>query len=67
MQIDIAIVSHGSICIAYGRTPVGRGWIKETAPDDAQFWGGGMVVEPRYVDHVAGAAENDGLDVEVLV
>lgn len=63
---DIQIVSHGSICVAHGLTPVGRGWIKETAPDDAQFWAGGMVVEPRYVDGVVSAAENDGLDVEVI-
>lgn len=54
----LSIEDHDSIVLI---TPVGReavDWIERTAPEDAQWWGRSLVVEPRYVQDVLNVWEN---------
>lgn len=60
---DLMIESHGSLCLVRPYTREGTGWLAETAPDDAQFLGSAMVVEPRYIEDVVIAARTAGLVV----
>ena len=54
----------GSIVLLHALTDAGRAWIDEHIPDDAMRFGGGIVVEPRYIDAIANGAMADGLTVE---
>ncbi len=63
MTTDLTITNHGSICILYPHTPLGNVWIDDNLPEDAQRWGSGVVIEPRYVDPILDGAINDGLTV----
>ncbi len=63
-DIDLAIENHGSIYLVRPMSKAGREWIKSTSPDDAQFMGDAMAVEPRYVAGVVQAASDAGLNVD---
>jgi hypothetical protein len=39
-------------------------WIAANIPDDAQSFGGAVVVEHRFIGDIAQGAANDGLEVE---
>lgn len=63
---DLRVENQGaSIQLFRPLTDAGKEWLSSTAPEDAQFLGRAMVVEPRYVQGVIDAAEGDGLAVEV--
>ena len=54
----------GSLVLLRPLTVKAEEWLAETAPDDAQFLGRAMAIEPRFVQGVVDAAENDGFDVD---
>lgn len=60
---DFETVDHGSIVILTPTSVAARRWLNETAPDDAQWWGRGLVVEPRYLDGVLSAAVDAGFNL----
>ena len=60
---DFILENHGSIVLMRPNTRAGRSWLDDTAPEDAQFLGDAMAVEPRYVEGVITAAISDGLEV----
>lgn len=60
---DISLSNHGSIVILTGVTPEGSVWLEENLDPDAMRWGGGYVVEPRYVGAITDGAANDGLEM----
>lgn len=60
---DLRIENHGSIVLFRPLTDEGKEWIARTHPEDAQFFGRAMVVEPRYVEGVVDAAQAEGLAV----
>ena len=62
-RADLTVVNHGSIFTVIPQTKPGHQWLQDTAPEDAQFFGAGMVVEPRYVEGVVNAAREAGLEV----
>lgn len=62
-RADLHIANHGSIYILTPLTRMGRKWVRENLPEDALMWGGGIVVEPRYVGDILQGAEHDGLTV----
>lgn len=64
MTADITIINHGSILVLQPGTPDGREWLDEHIGDDAQTWGGGIVVEPRYVGAIVNGMIEDGLALE---
>jgi hypothetical protein len=49
-QPDITFVDHGSVVLVTGHSKAAKEHLADRMPDDAQRWGGGYVVEPRYVD-----------------
>ena len=51
-QVDVTITDHGSISVVTGITGIAKAHLDERMPDDAQTWGGGYVVEPRFVDYI---------------
>jgi hypothetical protein len=59
---DLAFENHGSIWLVRPLTEAGQKFLDETAPEDAQFMGKAMVVEPRYVEDVQEAAIQHGLE-----
>jgi hypothetical protein len=60
---DIVLNDHGSIVVMTGVTPEGAAWLEEHLDPDAMRWGGGYVVEPRYVGAITDGAANDGLEM----
>lgn len=61
---DLSIQNEGSIFLLRALTDAGRAWISENIPDDAQHFGGAVVVEHRFIGDIAQGAVNDGLEVE---
>jgi len=62
---DLSVLYEGSVCLVQGENAEAQEWLIATAPDDAQWWHGSLVVEPRYVDNVINArADALGIDPE---
>jgi len=58
---DISIVNHGSIVTVRPLTHAATQWLQDNT--DGMWFGGALVVEPRYVgDLVAGMVE-EGMEV----
>lgn len=63
-EIDVSVENHGSIFVFQPRSERGRTWIDEhVEAEDWQWWGGGLVVEPRYARDLADGMLGDGLEV----
>ncbi len=62
--MDIQVQNHGSIFLFHPLSDLGRKWLHETAPEDAQFFGGSLAVEHRFAQDVAHFAQSEGLEVE---
>lgn len=60
---DVIIQNHGSIVLFKLETDEARTWVEENIGGDATYWAGGLVAEPRYVNHVTRGMLNDGLIV----
>jgi hypothetical protein len=60
---DLRTENHGSLFLVRPVTQTGVEWLGRTAPDDAQYFGNALVVEPRYVAGVVAAAQEAGLEV----
>jgi hypothetical protein len=60
---DLSIQNEGSIFLLRALTDAGRDWIEANIPDDAQYFGGAVVVEHRYIADIAQGAIADGLVV----
>ena len=61
---DLEVTNHGSLFLLHSCTEVGRDWIEEHIPDDAQTLGRAIAVEPRYIEAIICGAIADGLEVE---
>jgi len=61
---DFLFVDHGSLCILTPRTPETSEWVEQHISPDALYWGGGVVIEPRYVAAILEGLQADGLTVE---
>jgi len=62
--MDVQFRNHGSIWLAQPLTAAAGDWIAEHIPEDAQYWGDAVVIEPRYVAAIAEGMANDGLEIE---
>lgn len=63
---DFLFQNHASICLLQPLTEAGKAWFNEHLPVDdpeTQFWGGSIVIEPRYVQPILDDIQNDGLRV----
>ena len=52
MCIDnrLQVTLHGSIALVKPLDDDARQWLLDNVSDDAQWWAGALVVEPRYLD-----------------
>jgi hypothetical protein len=68
MENDLEFFDHSSLFLAYGRSLEGEAWLEQNlaAPDGVRSFGGGVAIEPRYVEPIVLGAIEDGLRVEVL-
>lgn len=61
---DFRLTHHGSIALLEPTNKSANQWLRDTAPDDAQFMGSAMAIEPGYVQGVIEAANDAGLSVD---
>ena len=47
---DLRIENHGSICIVQPLTGGAKRWLEDNTSEETQWWGGGLCVEPRYLE-----------------
>jgi anti-sigma regulatory factor (Ser/Thr protein kinase) len=66
-QLDIIYQDHGSIILMIPETDAARDWVADHLPDDAQRFGAGICIEPRYFGDIAYGAQEDGLTSNVTV
>ena len=62
---DFRLENHGSLCLLKARTDAATLWAHENISDEAMHFGGGIVIEPRYVQPIINGIEGDGLTVEL--
>jgi hypothetical protein len=60
---DITIENHGSIFVMQPHSPEARQWIDWHVDGEAQRWGGGVVVEPRFAPELIAAMLDYGFTV----
>ncbi len=63
MMADVNIENHGSLVLIRPLTEAASDWLDENISEDAQHFGGAVVVEPRYVEAIVEGMRNDGLEV----
>lgn len=61
--MDVNVENHGSIVLVRPLTAQACQWCDDHIPDDAQWFGKAVVVEPRYVAAIVQGMQNDGLTV----
>jgi len=62
-NLDVHVVNHGSLFAFELLTADAREWVDQNVSDDAQFFGGALMVEHRYAMDLATGMQNDGLEV----
>lgn len=60
---DFVFANHGSICVLTPISDAGHDWLDEHIAPDAQAWGEGIVIEPRYAGPILEGIVADGLEV----
>lgn len=60
---DFRVANHGSIALVTPQTAAARAWVDEHLPEDHLTFGGGVVVEPRYLDDILEGITVDGLSL----
>ncbi|HEY5657142.1 MAG TPA: hypothetical protein VIY27_05090 [Myxococcota bacterium] len=60
---DATIANHGSVVLLYPATDAARAWLDEHIPDDAQWFGRSLAIEPRYVAPIVAMMRDEGLTV----
>ena len=63
IQLDVHVVNHGSLFAFELLTAASREWVDENVSDEAQFFGGALMVEHRYAQDLAQGMLNAGLAV----
>ena len=61
---DVLVENHFSLILFRLLTPAANQWVDENVMDDAQFFGGALVVEPRYAHDLIDGLVADGLVVQ---
>lgn len=60
---DVQVANHGSLFLFDLLTEGAREWAEIHIPEDATWWAGQLVIEPRYAGDVARGMLGDGLKV----
>jgi hypothetical protein len=62
-QVDFCLYGHGSISTLVPKTPAAKAWVEKHIPEDAQWFGHGVVIEHRYVNDIVEGLQADGLTI----
>lgn len=62
IRLGFTVRGHGSISILVPLSEAACDWIDEHLPNDAQWFGHGVVVEHRYLADILAGIEADGLE-----
>ncbi len=60
---DFMLQNSGSISVLTPLTQQAAKWIDDHIDPNAQSWGGGVVIEHRYVDDIVDGIERDGFSI----
>jgi len=63
MRADYAFQCIRSLWIVWGKTARARKHLQASVDAEAQWWAGGLVVEPSYVADLAAGLREDGFRV----
>lgn len=62
--MDFYFANHGSIALLTPLTDAAQAWVDEhIRSEETQFFGAGVVIEPRYAGDILRGLQNDGLTV----
>jgi hypothetical protein len=61
---DAKVENHGSLFLVQPITVRAAEWLLEHTADDAIYWVGALVVEPRYAEALVAGMRESGLTVE---
>lgn len=61
--VDVTVENHGSLFLFHPQTDAGREWLTDNVDAEAQWFGGALVVEPRYARDLADGLLDAGLEV----
>ena len=61
---DFLCENHGSVFLLRPLNQSAQSWVEENLQSDAQWFGGGVVVEHRYIWAILEGIQNDGLAVQ---
>ncbi len=62
-ESDFVVENHGTTFLLQPLTPAANSWIEQNLPEDHMTFGGGIVVEHRYIAEIVRSAIADGLGV----
>ena len=62
-MMDIRVNSHGSLFLLHPVSSAAAEWLRDHVAEDALWWAGALVCEPRYVEAIVEGAREDGLEV----
>lgn len=60
---DFYVENHGSLFLLRPISPAANTWVDEHIPADANYFGGAVVVEHRYIQDIVQGIKDDGLEV----
>ena len=60
---DVRIENHGSIVLVQPLTDTAREWLTANVGEDSMYFGGALVVEPRYLGELVDGMVSDGLNL----
>jgi hypothetical protein len=63
-KVDFYVRNEGSLYLFRPVSDDADAWIEENIGEDAQRFGGAVVVEHRYIADIVYGAQHDGLTVE---
>jgi hypothetical protein len=63
MAADFTLTNHGSLVTLLPATDEAREHLAENVSDEAQWWAGALVVEPRYVADLVEQLQANGWEV----
>jgi hypothetical protein len=60
---DLLVRNEGTLVLLRPTTDAAATWLRESTPEDATWWGGALVVEPRYVESILFGAADEGFTI----
>jgi hypothetical protein len=62
---DFVLQNHGSLCLLCPMTEEASDHLEDRVDDEAMWFAGGLVVEPRYVSDLVEALSDEGFSVSL--